>query len=123
MVIYADYEELLDFWVGRTVRVRSVGLDVYAYYDRWNRHLTKHPLDPDAEPYYDKMVGSIVKNAPGLKGLICVGESCGFPKRDGTGAGFNTFAPVLDDVEQVVPDSKPLILRAPSATGGNLIVR
>ena len=28
---------------------------------------------------------------------------------------------VLDDVEQVVPDSKPLILRAPSATVGNLV--
>lgn len=77
-------------------RAAEHGLDVYAYYDRWARHLEKHPLDPDAEPYYDKMVGSIVKNAPGLKGLICVGESCGFPKRDGTGAGFNTFRPVLD---------------------------
>jgi len=77
-------------------RAAEHGLDVYAYYDRWGHHLTKHPLDPDADPYYDKMLGSIVKNAPGLKGLICVGESCGFPKRDGSDPGFNTFAPVLD---------------------------
>ena len=72
------------------------GLDVYAYFDRWNRHLKKHPLNPGAEDEYDRMFGSIVRNAPRLKGLVCVGESCGFPREDGTDAGFNIFAPVPD---------------------------
>lgn len=77
-------------------RAAEHGLDVYAYYDRWSRHLEKHPLDPGAEDYYDRMIGSIVKNAPGIRGLVCVGESCGFPRRGGADAGFNTGRPVMD---------------------------
>ena len=57
------------------------GLDVYAYFDRWGKPIP-HPLDPGAEESYDALFGSIVKNAPGLKGMICVGESCSFPSRD-----------------------------------------
>lgn len=63
-------------------RAAEHGLDVYAYFDRWGKPIEKHPLDPGAEEYYDSLFGSIVKNAPGIKGMICVGESCSFPSRD-----------------------------------------
>ena len=63
-------------------RAAEHGLDVYAYFDWWGRPLEKHPLDPGAEAYFDKVFGSIVKNAPGIRGMILVGESCGFPSRD-----------------------------------------
>ena len=64
------------------------GLDVYAYFDWWGRPLEKHPLDPGAREYYDSVFGAIVKNAPGLKGMICVGESCPFPSRDANMGGY-----------------------------------
>ncbi len=63
-------------------RAAEHGLDVYAYFDWWGRPVEKNPLDPGAEEYYDKVFGSIVQNAPGIKGLILVGESCSFPSRD-----------------------------------------
>ena len=63
-------------------RAAEHGLDVYAYLDRWGKPIEKHPLDPGAEEYYDRLFGSVVKNAPGLKGMILVGESCSFPSRD-----------------------------------------
>ncbi|MCQ2388116.1 MAG: DUF4982 domain-containing protein [Kiritimatiellae bacterium] len=63
-------------------RAAEHGLDVYAYFDWWGRPVAKHPLDPGAEEYYDKAFGSIVENAPGIKGMVIVGESCSFPSRD-----------------------------------------
>ena len=62
------------------------GLDVYAYASFPVKAAAKHPLDEGAEAYYDEIYGSIVRNAPGLKGLICVGESVAFKSRD-TGVG------------------------------------
>lgn len=62
-------------------RAAEHGLDVYAYADFYWNPLLKNPCDPGAEDYYDSVFGSIVRNAPGLKGLICVGESCYFPER------------------------------------------
>lgn len=64
-------------------RAARHGLDVYAYFDRFGHPLEKDPTDEGAEQYYDGMFGSIVKNAPGLKGLILVGESCPVKKSTG----------------------------------------
>lgn len=64
------------------------GLDVYAYAFFPVKAAKMHPLDPGAEVYYDKIYGSIVRNAPGLKGLVCVGESVAFQSRDGNTAGY-----------------------------------
>ena len=64
------------------------GLDVYAYASFHVKASAKHPLDEGAEEYYDSLYGSIVRNAPGLKGLICVGESVAFPSRDPHTSGF-----------------------------------
>ena len=64
------------------------GLDVYAYASFEAKAGAKHPLDEGAEGYYDSLYGSIVRNAPGLKGLICVGESVAFPSRDSHTSGF-----------------------------------
>ena len=64
------------------------GLDVYAYASFPVKASKKHPLDAGAEEYYDNTYGAIVKNAPGLKGLICVGESVAFASRDEHTAAF-----------------------------------
>lgn len=58
------------------------GIGVYAYAWFCEKASKMHPLDPGAEKWYDEIYGSIVKNAPGLKGLVCVGESVAFPYRD-----------------------------------------
>jgi len=91
-------------------RAKRHGLDVYAYCWFPEKSARFNPLDPKAEAWYDKTYGAIVKNAPGVRGLICVGESVGFPVRDGTSAGYwwgrpeervkgkplNGFAPTLE---------------------------
>ena len=69
-------------------RAAEHGLDVYAYFDRWGKPIPS-PFDPDAEAGYERLFGSIVKNAPGIKGMILVGESCCFPSRD---EGVNGYA-------------------------------
>ena len=63
-------------------RAKVRGLDVYAYAHFCRKAARMHPLDPGAREWYDATYGAIVKNAPGLKGLICVGESAAFPSRD-----------------------------------------
>ena len=69
-------------------RARVHGLDVYAYASFHEKAAKMHPLDPGAREYYDSLYGSIVRNAPGLKGLVCVGESVGYPSRDANAGGF-----------------------------------
>ena len=64
------------------------GLDVYAYCSFPVEAGKLNPADPGAEEWYDRTYGAIIRNAPGLKGVVCVGESVGFPVRDGTSAGF-----------------------------------
>lgn len=70
----ADIPELVE-------RAKKRGLDVYAYANFPVEAAKFHPLDAGAREYYDKIYGGIVKNAPGLKGLICVGESVAFKSR------------------------------------------
>ena len=58
------------------------GIGVYAYADFPVKAAKLHPKEPGARDWYDEIYGSIVKNAPGLKGLVCVGESVAFPYLD-----------------------------------------
>ena len=69
-------------------RARLRGIDVYAYASFPVKASKFHPLDPGAEEWYDSTYGAIVKNAPGLKGIVCVGESVAFQARDGKTAGY-----------------------------------
>lgn len=64
------------------------GLSVYVYASFHVKASKMHPLDPGARAYYDEIYGSIVKNAPGIRGIICVGESTAFPSRDPKTGGF-----------------------------------
>ena len=88
-------------------RAAKRGIDVWAYASFPEKAAKMHPLDPGAREWYAATYGAIVKNAPGLKGLICVGESCGFPSRDPgmdgywwqrgkKGTKLNGFWPVSD---------------------------
>ena len=63
-------------------RAAKYGIGVYAYADFPVKAGRMHPKEEGAREWYDELYGSIVKNAPGLKGLICVGESVAFPYRD-----------------------------------------
>lgn len=63
-------------------RAAKFGLSVYAYADFPVKAAKMHPLEPGAEEWYEEIYGSIVRNAPKLKGLVCVGESVAFPYRD-----------------------------------------
>ena len=69
-------------------RAAERGIDVWAYASFPEKAAKMHPLDPGAREWYAATYGAIVKNAPGLKGLICVGESCGFPSRDPGMGGY-----------------------------------
>ena len=92
-------------------RAAERGIDVWAYADFPRKAAKLHPLDPGAREWYDATYGAIVRNAPGLKGLICVGEVCAFPSREPGMGGFwwqndweknkklNGLWPVLDWVE------------------------
>lgn len=60
-------------------RAAKYGIDVYAYSDM---HITVHPEDAGAEAHFEGVYGKIFKNCPGLKGVILVGESVGFPSKD-----------------------------------------
>ena len=69
-------------------RARLHGIDVYAYCWFAVKAAKVHPEDPEALAWYEETYGSIVRNAPGIKGLVCVGETSAFPGRDGHTAGF-----------------------------------
>ena len=44
--------------------------------------LKKNPFEDGAEEHYDSTYGKLFRECPGLKGVILVGESIGFPSRD-----------------------------------------
>lgn len=69
---YCDFANLV--W-----RAKGYGLDVYIYSQL---PCDRHPDDPDAYEYYDATFGRIFREAPGLRGLILVGESLEFPSKD-----------------------------------------
>lgn len=66
-------------------RAASFGLDVYLYPVM---HCALHPSDPGAEAYYEDLYGSLVRAAPGVRGIVFVGESCAFPSRDPHSVGY-----------------------------------
>lgn len=69
-------------------RAGERGLDVYVYAHQIAAASHMHPDDPDAAEFCDRLWGSIVKNAPGLKGMVFVGESIAFTSKDPTIGGF-----------------------------------
>lgn len=60
-------------------RAAAYGLDVYLYP---LLHCNKHPDEAGAHEYYDQLYGRLIRSAPGVKGIVFVGESCSFPTRD-----------------------------------------
>lgn len=60
-------------------RAAGYGLDVYVYSQMI---CDRAPDAPDAHEYYDASFGRLFREAPGLRGLILVGESFEFPSRD-----------------------------------------
>ncbi len=69
---FVDFNELI-------YRASRYGIDVYAYSYLKSE---KHPEEEDAQDFYDNLYGTLFKACPGLKGVILVGESVGFPSKD-----------------------------------------
>ena len=69
-------------------RAGERGLDVYVYAHQIAASSHMHPDDPDAAEFCDRLWGSIVRNAPGLKGMVFVGESIAFTSKDPDIGGF-----------------------------------
>lgn len=60
-------------------KAEEFGIDCYAYSKLVNFN---HPSDPDAEQKYDEIYGGFLKQYPGFKGMVFVGESVEFPSKD-----------------------------------------
>ena len=60
-------------------RAKKWGIDVYAY--SWFGR-TPHPDDENCEQFFEDTYGKLFKVNQGLKGVILVGESVGFPSKD-----------------------------------------
>ena len=60
-------------------RAARFGLDVYLYSYLISR---RHPEDPDAESFYEKTYGELMRAHSDARGVIFVGESCEFPSHD-----------------------------------------
>lgn len=69
---FLDFNELI-------LRAAKYGIDVYAYSYMKSEY---HPLDEGADEYYESTYGRLFEKCPGLKGVVLVGESVGFPTRD-----------------------------------------
>lgn len=69
-------------------RAKTRGLDVYIYAHQIADSSKFHPDDPDAAEHCDRLWGSIVRNAPDLKGIVFVGESIAFTSKDPFLQGF-----------------------------------
>ena len=62
-------------------RAARRGLDVYVYAFDAKGATQCDPVAPDAVEQYDRLYGAILANAPGVKGIVFVGESCAFPSK------------------------------------------
>ena len=69
---YTDFNDIID-------RAAKYGLDTYAYSYMISE---KHPEDEGAEEFYEGLYGNLLDKHPGLKGVVFVGESVGFPSHD-----------------------------------------
>ncbi len=70
-----DYDAIADL----VKRAAPYGLDVYAYCAIKN---FVHPEAEGAKEIYSKAYGDVFRKAPGLKGMVFVGESVEFPSKD-----------------------------------------
>lgn len=84
---YCDFANLV--W-----RAAGYGLDVYVYSQMI---CDRHPDDPEAYAYYDASFGRLFREAPGLRGLILVGESFEFPSKDPHTCGVRVQKRAKDD--------------------------
>ena len=115
---FVDFNELV-------YRASRYGIDVYAYSYLKSE---KHPDEEDAQMFYNNLYGTLFKECPGLKGVVLVGESVGFPTKDSNATptrervdkdGFPTGKPPagwwpcydypqwLECVKKAVRDQKP----------------
>ena len=114
---FIDFNELI-------YRASRYGIDVYAYSYLVSE---KHPEEKDAQEFYNNLYGTLFSECPGLKGVVLVGESVGFPSKDKNVSlngkfdkdGFPTGKPApgwwpcydypqwLECVKKAVRDEKP----------------
>lgn len=89
---FLDFNDLI-------YRASCYGIDVYAY-----SYLKSemHPEEEGAQAFYDQVYGSLFAACPGLKGIVLVGESVGFPSNDPHVAPKNQVAS-----EDGIPHGKP----------------
>jgi len=95
----ADYKGQVDF-NELVYRAGKYGIDVYVYS---NMDGNVYPKGEDARKFYDARYGRIFENAPGLKGVILVGESIEFPSKDPNVRSATRKTPYPDNI----PDGKP----------------
>lgn len=89
---FVDFNELI-------YRASRYGIDVYAYSYLKSE---KHPEEKGAQEFYDNLYGTLFRECPGLKGVILVGESVGFPTKD------NNALPTREKVDKDgFPTGKP----------------
>ncbi len=60
-------------------RTKKWGIDVYLLPEFTNKY---HPDAPEADEYYEKAYGDLIKTYPEIRGMVLVGESIGFPSKD-----------------------------------------
>jgi len=93
---FLDFNELIR-------RAEKYGLDTYVYsYLRGY----KHPDEPDAAAFFDRLYGKIFRECPKFKGIILVGESCEFPSKDPNTSGISKESELFGDPTQNV-EHKP----------------
>jgi len=90
---YTDFNDLIR-------RAAKWGIDVYAY--SYYRSLC-HPDDPAADSHYESTYGALFRQCPGLKGVVLVGESVGFPTKDPNASPL----PYYDNNVDGIPSDKP----------------
>ena len=90
---YTDFNDLIR-------RAGKWGIDVYAY--SYYRSL-RHPDDPAADAHYESTYGALFRQCPGLKGVVLVGESVGFPTKDPAASPL----PYYDNNVNGIPSDKP----------------
>ena len=90
---FTDFNDLIR-------RAAKWGIDVYAYsYFRSKCH----PDDPAADAHYESTYGALFRQCPGLKGVVLVGESVGFPTKDPNASPL----PYYDNNVDGIPSDKP----------------
>lgn len=83
-------------------RAAAWGLDVYIYsYIESNCH----PDDPGAKAFFENSYGKLFRECPGLKGVILVGESTGFPSKDPRVSPLHYYDNNVDGIPAAKPSA------------------